>query len=104
MTNIDKSPSIKDISQSHHQKQQQNIQNQILKQIDPQNDFLDQKNRLEIANMLKLVESDQQTNMSKMSYKKDKVQHQAHHVHLSNCVHNKQSQEQFSNKVSGQKI
>ena len=97
--NFDRSPNVKDTSQiSHHQKQQQNIQNQILKQIDPQNDFLDQKNRLEIANMLKLVESDQQANLSKLTYKKDKIQQQAHHH--SNCVHHKQNQEQFSNKVS----
>lgn len=80
---------------SHHQKQQQNIQNQILKQIDLQNDFLDQKNRQEIANMLRIVENDQQTlNMSKLSYKQ---KGNSQHVHHSNCVHHsKQNQEQLS--------
>ncbi len=88
-----------------YQKQQQNIQNQILKQIDPQNDFLDQKHRQEIANMLRIVENDQQGQKDALSSGKVKSKQsltgneQTRYQH--NCVHHsKHNQEQISVKVN----
>ncbi len=116
-------PQQQDSLTNPYQKQQQNIQNQILKQIDPQNDFLDQKHRLEIANMLRIVENDQQQqkealslgsgvgNGNKLSYKAKQGQvgggggsghEQTRHQRQSSCVHQtKHNQEQTSVRVSG---
>ncbi len=61
---------------------------QILKQIDPQSDLFDQKNRQEIANILKMLESDPST---KFSHNKQPKYHHHHHHH---CIHQGQQQQQ----------
>ena len=55
---------------------------QILKQIDPQSDLFDQKNRQDIANIFRMVESDYQTKFTNTTTNKSSKHH--------HCVHNQQ--------------
>jgi hypothetical protein len=57
---------------------------QILKQIDPQSDLFDQKNRQDIANIFRMVESDYQTKFTNTTTNKPSKHH--------HCVHNNQQQ------------
>ena len=89
-------------TQQTSQPQSNQYQQQILKQIDPQNDLFDQKNRQEIANMLRLVENDQQgVNLAKLAHKQKGLNYQSQqHVNQSaGLLNTKQIHEQFSFKV-----
>jgi tetratricopeptide (TPR) repeat protein len=62
---------------------------QILKQIDPQSDLFDQKNRQDIANIFRMVESDYQTKFTNTTTNKPSKHH--------HCVHNQQQANTKSN-------
>ena len=75
---------------NHQQHQPQPQSQQILKQIDPQNDLLDQKNKQEIASILRLLEGDQQNKISQSRH---------FHHHAPQCP-NIQAKQTFTNIFS----
>jgi hypothetical protein len=87
-TTVSSQKSINLLQQQQPLSQPQMPQIQILKQIDPQSDLFDQKNRQEIANILKMLESDPST---KFSHNKQPKYHHHHHHH---CIHQGQQQQQ----------
>lgn len=76
------------------QQQTQTQAPQILKQIDPQSDLFDQKNRQEIANILRMVESDHKLKHQNKQQQQQLVQQQLQQQHHMNCPINQQQQQQ----------
>ena len=75
-------PAFNLINQQQQQQQQQQNQLNILKQIDQHNDLLDQKSKQDIAQILRLVETDQQNKLNKHKHH--------HHHHHPNCLSEQQ--------------
>ena len=71
--------------QQYQQQQHQQHQYQLsrLKQLDQQNDMLDQKNKQEIAQILRMVETDQQNKLKQSKFH-----------HHPNCLYHLQHQQQ----------
>ena len=74
--------------QQQQQQQQQQHQNR-LKQMDQQNDVLDQKNKQDIAQILRMVETDQQNKLKQSKFH-----------HHPNCLYHLQHQQPNNSNIS----